>query len=522
LEMASFRETGDGPRGLIDAADKLARALRSKAGESLRRVNATPPLAQATTASLDALRKYSESQRANTLGLGPEARAKAREAVALDSTFAVGWLNLAIQQSNWGGSRSSVDSAMASAFRFKERTAQHERDLITAHYYDMGPGRDRAKAIAAYNRMLASGDSSPSTLIGLAESLRSQREYARAEDLNLEAARRSPSSGTALGNAIEMQLNQGKLTEARETLKRLQAIAPEYGLARDVMVRFAAGDSAGVRQVFDSARKANQGLSVSGTAGNVEQGYLVMGGRLRDAGLAEPITPAAGEAPRQIVRRFYYAWFANAVKETKAAAARLDSAIALIPFSEMPEVDRPYLDVAAALAEAGEAGKARAMVERYRAEVTDTSIVRDDRPAMNDVMGLILLAEGKPQEAIAEFRKGDVGDDGAPAGECAACLSLHVGHAFDAAAMPDSAIAMYEAYLATPFWAKSVLQLDPTNVPLIHERLGQLYEQVGQQSRAAEHYLAFIALWKNADADLQPRVQDARTRLARLSAMGPG
>jgi len=64
VELASFRETGDGPRGLIDAADKVARALRGKAGESLRAVNATPPLAQATTASLDALRKYSEATRA--------------------------------------------------------------------------------------------------------------------------------------------------------------------------------------------------------------------------------------------------------------------------------------------------------------------------------------------------------------------------------------------------------------------------------------------------------------------------
>ena len=77
-ELASFRETGDGPRGLIDAADKLARALRSKAGESLRAVNATPPLAQATTSSLDALRKYSEAVRANSLGDNRVDRARAR------------------------------------------------------------------------------------------------------------------------------------------------------------------------------------------------------------------------------------------------------------------------------------------------------------------------------------------------------------------------------------------------------------------------------------------------------------
>src|SRR4029079_1635383 len=57
IELASFRETGDGPRGLIDAADKLARALRSKAGESLRAVNATPTPALATNRSADSLRQ---------------------------------------------------------------------------------------------------------------------------------------------------------------------------------------------------------------------------------------------------------------------------------------------------------------------------------------------------------------------------------------------------------------------------------------------------------------------------------
>jgi TolB-like protein len=66
-ELASFRETGDGPRGLIDAADKLARELRGKIGESLRSVQATPPLADVTTASLDALRKYSAAVRANNV-----------------------------------------------------------------------------------------------------------------------------------------------------------------------------------------------------------------------------------------------------------------------------------------------------------------------------------------------------------------------------------------------------------------------------------------------------------------------
>ena len=38
--------------------------------------------------------------------------------------------------------------------------------------------------------------------------------------------------------------------------------------------------------------------------------------------------------------------------------------------------------------------------------------------------------------------------------------------------------------------------------------------------RAATNYMAFLALWKNADAELQPQVQDVQRRLARLRAMG--
>lgn len=51
----------------------------------------------------------------------------------------------------------------------------------------------------------------------------------------------------------------------------------------------------------------------------------------------------------------------------------------------------------------------------------------------------------------------------------------------------------------------------------IHERLGQLYEAKGNAEKAAEHYRKFIDLWKNADAALQPRVAEARRRLAKLT-----
>ena len=164
------------------------------------------------------------------------------------------------------------------------------------------------------------------------------------------------------------------------------------------------------------------------------------------------------------------------------------------------------------------AAKARAMLARYRSEITDTTLRRAQEADEHVAAGYVALAEGKPQDAIVEFRRGDVGYDGKPASECAPCLPLNLARAFDAAGQKDSAVVMYERYLAAPSWFKLNPELDPSSRPAAHERLGQLYEALGNTAKAAEHYRAFIELWKNADPELQPRVTEARRRLAKLSS----
>ena len=214
----------------------------------------------------------------------------------------------------------------------------------------------------------------------------------------------------------------------------------------------------------------------------------------------------------------YEIWLDVMVRGPSASLnARLDSAIAAVPFLELPMVDRPYLFSAVVLARAGNATKARAMIARYRTEMTDTSIRRAQEAELHSALGEIALADRKPLDALVEFRRGDVGYDGLPASECAPCLPFNLARAFDAAGKPDSAAVMFERYLSTPYWLKTDAEMDPVRLPAIHERLGQLYESMGNTEKAVEHYRAFIDLWKNADAELQPRVADARKRLARLT-----
>ena len=137
---------------------------------------------------------------------------------------------------------------------------------------------------------------------------------------------------------------------------------------------------------------------------------------------------------------------------------------------------------------------------------------------MHRTLGAIALAEEKYSEAVGEFRKGDMLPDG-PADACSPCLPAILGLTFDRAGARDSAIAYYEQYLRTPSFFK-LYDADAVSLARTYERLGALYEAKGDRRQALEYYEKFIDLWKNADPDLQPRVNAARARVGFLRGGG--
>jgi hypothetical protein len=216
-ELASARAVAAVPEQLIDASDKVSRELRGKAGESLRRVQNAPALARATTSSLEALRKFSEGSRLNDLeGDALSAVRLFREAVAIDTLFAEAWARLAFalynaRIENFSGPES--DSAIARAYALRDRVSASSRDRITANYFRTGSQRDRTKAIAAFDAMLARGDSDR-VLGGLAWELLDRREYARAETLLRAEVRRDTMTLHEQVILIQALSIQGKMREA--------------------------------------------------------------------------------------------------------------------------------------------------------------------------------------------------------------------------------------------------------------------------------------------------------------------
>ena len=110
-----------------------------------------------------------------------------------------------------------------------------------------------------------------------------------------------------------------------------------------------------------------------------------------------------------------------------------------------------------------------------------------------------------------------LGDEGG----CLVCGVALLGRAYDLASQADSAVAVYERYVTQPALDRSLLGLeffnDPFWLPLVYERLASLHEERDDADKAIYYYGKLVDLWKDADPELQPRVEAARRAIATLS-----
>jgi tetratricopeptide (TPR) repeat protein len=528
-ELWSSRETGDGPKGLIDATDRLTRELRGKAGESLRSVQAAAPLADVTTTSLDALRKYSEGARYHdVLADWPNAIAKFREAVAIDSNFAMAWRKLGAALGNEGRPASEANAALEQAHRHRDHLSPGERDYEEAYYYVQGPGRDRAKGTALYEGLVRQGDATAA--VNLALVYLSRRQQALAESTYAKATGAGAARALAMHEITWPQMNLGHWAQAESSAAAAERAFPNNSTGPIVRayLLYHAGALDSLQRYLDALRRSPRTdlrPEASYQAGNLA---LVQGRLKRGLSLfSESGTEAAalGNVANLVADT------ANVIRielatlgDSPRGVERLDAVLSRSQLKGMALDDRPYFSVARTFARLGHPERARAVLTEYDRDVRDTTYRRVHEPQLHGALGEIALAENKPSEAVSEFRKGDMMPDG-PSTACAVCLQANLARAFDAAHQSDSAIANYEKFLSTPYGERldSPLfdvfsdQVDPVYLAGVHRRLGELYEAKGDTTKAVTQYRAFVEQWKNAEPELQPRVAEVRKRLEALT-----
>ena len=514
-ELATFRETAKDEDALLESLGQLSRAVRDKSGESLRAIQASKDLERVTTSSLAALRKYVEGAvTADERGDSDRGLALLQEAVTIDPAFAMAWRKMAVLLGNEGRERARALDAVEQAYRHKDRLSELERLSTEAYYYTRGPRPDQAKALAAYEQVIALDSLSTSAINNSGVIYTDQREYAKASAMYERVIRLPRTFGGAFTNLQRIKSYLGDTAGVRATGTAYRARFPESAdlWEADAATLWARRDLEGLdtltRGVLARARTLRQTVR----AADGRRMLLTLQGRPTEA-LAFQIRRAEADlrAAPTAANRLYFAvdsaWaLAGPLDRVAAARGALARGMQRVPLATVDPAERPWTDLARLAVEIRDPALAQQALDGF---------VRDQAASAPDPEGrtaffraLVAFASGRNDEAIAQMH---LADDRRMTR--VRFPMVFIGRAHDLAGRPDSAIVWLERFVATPDPDMDFSALYDAGS---YKRLGELYEAKGNSAKAVANYEKFVDLWKDAEPALQPSVREVRARLDRL------
>ncbi len=511
-ELATFRETANGQREILPAIDRLARDMRAKIGESLKSVQAAPPLEQVTTPSLEALKKYVQGSKAAAQdGDWPRGEALLKEAIALDTAFAMAYRKLAVEYNNRGNSVAG-DSLIAKAFAHRDRLSDVERYLLLGTYYQTGPKQDIVQSISAFEQLLDIQPNNTAAMNNLANGYRYRRDYVRAAELYQKAIATGPVASVHYGNLITTLVWLGKFDDARKVsadfIEAFPTNSGAYLRRADLMAALRKFDSAAI--LYADALKnhapdpASRAITMFGQSALAElNGRITESNRLASEGTEEMRASLAIPGDRLAVELGAAMSAIFVLGDTAGALRMADAALARTPLRSLPVASRPYLEAVRIYSLAGRPEKARGILAEW--EQSRTSVQRfDDVLSRHYRLGDIAFAEKRYQDAVREYT--EAGREG-----CDHCAMFRLFQTEVALGNVDAAIRFGNSFAE----ARRIDRVSSA-LPITYETLGKLYEKKGDRPHAIEAYRQFVELWKDADPVLQPRVRQARARIAAL------
>ena len=271
---------------LVNGVDDVTRKLRGKIGESLKSVQASPPLEQVTTASFDALKAYTEGARAFDIE-HDFAQSDSAPAPGRDDRHGVrhGVAQARRRRLEHTGSPQSAvrfgDHARRISFApgCRRTSATSPRLLLRR-----GPGHDRQRAIAAYQALIDRGDCAyAANNLGdrLTPACATTRRPSRLSHVDASVAgQHDPAS-----QSVNVLIDQGKRSRGRhvpddQEAKRLpNARQYAYHLA---VVPYSDGLFDRAEHVIDSIHSASKSLDTHAMASYVSSELLAVRGRLAE------------------------------------------------------------------------------------------------------------------------------------------------------------------------------------------------------------------------------------------------
>ena len=508
--LSAVRETAADSTQLIAAVGRASRTLRQQLGESLRDLRDMPTLEKATTASLPALRKYTEAQRFYVNGDRPSAIKLYEEAVAIDTAFALAYSGI----SSSYGAMAEPGRALAARLRalhhsdrlpFRERALQRAQAAYSRN--------DVQRTIQEYERGLERYPTDLAFLNNLALAYRDIRQFVEAERLWNQAIALDSNVNVLYHGLHNALVGQNKLADARAVLEILRRRSPQDAQLPIVSVQQAAAeqdwDEAGRLALANRDRLRGDTLELVDAYEQLAS-IAMTRGRLLEAQRLWRTQIMLSTKSESYGRRLFGAMQLGYLelrynKRPVHARAIVDSVIALKPLGELLPADRYYEQLARFYAQAGDIPKARALLAA--ADSNNHAIERLMTADMAWSRGEIALLTGNVRTAESELR--------AAATEhwCTICVLPSLARAYEAAGKPDLALATYREYRSTPWLWR--YENDAIEIGRVLRRMGELYERAGQRDEAYRAWNDLLKLWRNAEGSAVREVREIEKLLAR-------
>ena len=439
----------------------------------------------------------------------PTARDLLVRAVQTDTSFAMAWRKLAVVINNMAGSVSQQRDAASAAFRHRDRLPPMERALTEAYYYSNVQYKPD-EVIRSYQRALDIDSLNPVAINNLGLIYNTIGEFASAEAILRRGMRHQPSL-TMYDNLNQSLLSQGNYAAVDTVLEELKARAPN---ATITLVNQAA--AASVKREYDKMDSLLRPAATGDQPPRVVQLYLSnvleVHGQLReeDALFSELATRLLAEGDSSLAAGLLLARPGHDLiqrGQTARGVALLDSLQRTPLFTSLRGQDRPLTSLAemqAAVGRAQEVGRLRAEWER--------AVPEAERKPWQEPQwdAFVAGAQGRWKDAALAATRA------VNQTHCNPCGRHFLAQAWDRAGVPDSALKYYEQAATLPNTDDTGVE-DAIWQPSTLRRLGELYESRGDRQKALQYYGQFVALWNNADADLQPQVKQVKETMAKLA-----
>jgi serine/threonine protein kinase/tetratricopeptide (TPR) repeat protein len=493
---------------VLNSLSQVARKFRTKAGESPATVkDHSIPIIEATTPSLAAWKLYCDAYKVAGTENNAGAIPLLQRAIQIDPNFAMAYAFLArVYADSWQLVLAAEN--IRKAYELRDRASDTERFFITVNYHQQLTGNleEAERTAELWNATYPRDVDALTLLSSIYENL---GKYEKSAEVAKRAIEMNPNFPPGLANLAWTYLFLERYADAEKTVQQAaerKINFPDLTIL-PYLIAFYKGDRAGMER---AAARGRENPESADWMTNTESFVLAYYGHLQQARTMTRRAVDMEKQAHQPERAAMYeagaavreAFFGNAVEARQRAKAAL----------ELSKGRDPEYGAAFALAFAGDIAGSQPLASDLEKRFPEDTCVKFTYLPIH--RALVALNRGEATGAIEQLQGAAPYDLAIPCSGFGYFGNLYApyvrGEAYLASHRYAEAAVEFQKVLDHP----GIVFTDPVRVKA-RMQLGRSFAMAGDKTKAKAAYQEFLALWKDADADI-PVLKEARVEFAKV------